>query len=128
MELYGFETDLDIFIMDYNSNYFETSNDVISHILFFLSDYIDYRKNGLGLDLLDYINWSVKNNTSICDFIVSEKFTINSNTITIKETLGKKNFNLLSELHIEEYEIYISNFYFFIKNTKDNQKYMYYLD
>jgi hypothetical protein len=128
--LYGLESGINVFVVQYNSQFFEDSKEVLEHTTYFWNDFIEHRQRGLGLDLLDFINHSVKSNNGIDDFIVSKKFSVNyeENKISTKEEDGIYSSILLGEVEFENYKIFVSHQYLFIRNTSDKKSYMYYLD
>lgn len=130
IDLYGLETDISVFVLQYNSQFFEDSNEVLVHISYFWDDFVKYRQNGIGNDLMDFINYSIHSNNDINDFIVSKKFSVSyeKNKISTKEEDGIYSSILLGEIEFENYILYVSHQYLFIRNTKDKKSYMYYLD
>ena len=115
---------LNVEVIEYNTNYFNSERDLINIHSLLLSNLV----NSDFDDLVEFFKDSVENDFYLNDMFKELNFKVINNEIIFKEDSEEYSYINMGCYTINNYKVYISGSYSFIIDLSDNKKYMYYGD
>ena len=116
---------LNVEVVSYNKNYFNSERDLINIHSLLLSNLVESDFE----DIIDFFKDSVENDYYLNDFLKEIDFKVKGEEIIFKEDNEEYSYMNMGEYTVGNYKISISGSYLFIEDLYDsNRKFMYYGD
>ena len=116
---------LNVEVVSYNKNYFNSERDLINIHSLLLSNLVESDFE----DIIDFFKDSVENDYYLNDFLKEIDFKVKGEEIIFKEENEEYSYKNMGEYTVGNYKVSISGSYSFIEDLYDsNRKFMYYGD
>ncbi|MFK7779871.1 MAG: hypothetical protein QM490_01880 [Candidatus Gracilibacteria bacterium] len=117
---------LNIEVLSFNTNYFDNEREFLSIHGLMLTNFVDSDLE----DYLDFLKDSIKNDYYLNDMIKEINFNVSENEedIIFKEDDEEFSYQNMGEYILDEYRIFVSGSYSFIRCMNTQKTFMYYGD